>query len=378
MSATIISENTIVSNAATIIPENTIPEAEDKPELSICPDTLAIRAADGSIVCPPPHKFEELNYSEVNLDDLRFPLVVEELIDGPSIRIFYDSTTSHWRLATRKRLGLRHGWTTPGKSFEEIFFDLTGADEKDCEATPLVRQLERFRLSKGVVVGWFVMVSPDARNFMPVGGRRFHLLGLYNLENQMIAPGPDTHWGVSEPTRFAVARGDFENMFRYEKTAIAGVRLRHNETITHIYTPRYQYLKNLRGNQPKIAFRVLEILANAGTDASAPTLTEFANEFREFASEVSATVQRLNILIDYTCRSYVRCYLAKTLNRKAAMEALEPPMRKLCYEALCFFKRQNGGIAPKYVQYGDINRFLKSLEVPLVYSHINRITPNHK
>ena len=223
----------------------------------------------------------------------------EEFIEGTMVNLFYDSTISKWEIATKTTVGGNVSFFKDQLTFSTLFGDIC----KDLDIN-----FDTF--SKDNCYS-FVMQHPKNKFVIPIVDKKLYLIAIYNInnDNHIITELPLKEFkNVSLPKRISFDSYDeLKNMYGSMNVDahIMGVVIRHkNGDRTKMRNPNYEYLKQLRGNNPKLQYQYLS-LRKLG---SVKTYLKYFPENRK-----SFTVYRKQVH-DYTnnlYENYIKCFIKK-------------------------------------------------------------------
>ena len=296
---------------------------------------------DGRVLCyAPPKSMNEdsllqtfTNSTDTNSTDTNTPVNssldkdnksmynVEEFVDGTMINAFYDTELQKWQIATRSSVGaeisfyMETGFKQED-TFSYMFFDICNHIQFDINT-----------LKKEYIYS-FVMQHPSNRIVKPIREKALYLVEVYEINNkdvmnQLVRTIPqvihDTvmkHPQLKYPQLYAFQLHEdnyYEKMkelksiyasnnTRYD---IVGLFIKDNRGNRYkIRNSNYDYVKKLRGNNPKLQFQYLHLRNNR-------LVTQYLMYYPEH-TELFEGYQR--ILHDYTkglYENYVSCFIFK-------------------------------------------------------------------
>ena len=239
-------------------------------------------------------EFEEKN--DINDTDI----IIQECIEGTQIQLFYDTTRNclfddsmkriihennqdsnvGWMISTRSCIGAKNsffksqeGDKTKTHSFAELFIDCCLAANIDISS-----------LNKAYCYN-FIIQHPEQQIVNVYSESRVYLVNIYNIHNNgyddvvidlMHYQKPLSEYGISadmkiytpclfETTMFNKVE-DVKELYREgnnstSKRELKGVVIKNVLSGDHtvIENPHYVYLRELRGNQPKLEYRYLQL-----------------------------------------------------------------------------------------------------------------------
>lgn len=282
---------------------------------------------DGRVVCyAPPKSLTETslqkNFNKDNGSEESAKRVynVEEFIDGTMINAFYDNELNTWQIATRSSVGaeisfyMEKGFKQED-TFSFMFYDICKQLEFDINS-----------LNKEYVYS-FVMQHPSNRIVKPIREKALFLVEVYKINNtdimnQTVSNEPlvvyDTikkHTMLKHPELYAfhLDNDKYENIENLKDTYaskntrydIVGIFVKDNFGNRYkIRNTNYDYVKKLRGNNPKLQFQYLHLRQEH-------LVTQYLMYYPEH-TELFDDYQR--VLHDYTrglYENYVSCFILK-------------------------------------------------------------------
>tara|TARA_B110000967_G_C18899459_1_gene573507 strand:- start:1353 stop:2753 length:1401 start_codon:yes stop_codon:yes gene_type:complete len=274
-------------------------------------------------------------------------VIVEEFIEGTMISLFYNPATTKWEIATKSFVGANnHFFKSDGNpiTFSKMFNDI-------CESSGI-----DFHYMDKKLCYNFVFQHPDNRIVTVIQSQQLYLISLYEIEKD-----EEGGWNVFEhdkanlyshlssinsnftiPIKMACcymkslpqegymhtpyttqAPGsteiyDHENASRLGYNGlcayftnnvppnIMGVIVKNTVTgeRTKIRNTQFEYIRNLRGNQPKLEYHYLELRKNG-------KLQEFLQYYPEYSSKMYGYQQKLHTFTANLYNNYVSCYIKK-------------------------------------------------------------------
>lgn len=265
---------------------------------------------NGIVVFSPPKSIRLDIFMKEN-DDLS-NVIAEEFVEGTMINLFWDLNKTEWEIATRTTVGgevLFFQNDNVKTTFRRMFLYV-------CDAV----NLDFDKLNKSYIYS-FVMQHPLNRIVKPITEKMLYLVKVYSkVENDkdcfMIEEVPKetihkeyfAHSNVKIPEVYNV--DTYENLINkygslntpYE---IMGVMLySENGDRSKIRNPNYEFVKKLRGNQPKLMYQYLFLRKTGQMSAFLKYYPEYKKSFYEYRKR----------LHDYTSTlyyNYVSCYINK-------------------------------------------------------------------
>ena len=252
-------------------------------------------------------------------EDIQY--TVEEFVDGTMINAFYDEDLQCWQIATRSSVGaeisfyMEKGFKQED-TFSYMFYDICNEIKFDINS-----------LDKTLVYS-FVMQHPCNRIVKPIKRKALYLVEIYrihneDLHNQYITTEVcpeiaavilnlstptlyDSNIKCNDTKRIDKIRSAYASKnTRYD---IVGVFIKNNLGQRFKYrNPNYNYVKKLRGNNPKLQFQYLHLRKDH-------LVTQYLMYYPEHTELFDGFQQ---ILHEYTrglYENYVSCFILKKGN----------------------------------------------------------------
>ena len=231
--------------------------------------------------------------------------IAEEYIEGTMINMFYDD--NEWEIATRSSVGGRLSFFNScenKKTFRTMFLEACNKVNLNFE-----------KLNKNLCYS-FVLQHPENRIVIPFTTPQIYLVACYSIDEYKITKIPYNSQVelLSESTIKFPLKYTFTNFDELEKIYLSGnqdyknvgIMLHHSSGArTKIRNPNYEYVRNLRGNEPKKQYRYL-VLRNQGKVADyLKYYSEEKNDFDLFRKQIHNFTNSLHT-------NYISCYIKKS------------------------------------------------------------------
>ena len=240
--------------------------------------------------------------------------VAQEYIEGTMINLFYDATakdnTGDWQISTKSAVGADVGFSIHKNkkicTFRNMFLDICNEVSLDFEV-----------LNKNYCYS-FVMQHPNNVIVSPIKDKSLYLISIYEIDNDkkcvtelssndMQNYFTTLHINVKFPQEYDVPSYlTIKNKWASFNTPYTcqGIVIKHTESgeRTKIRNPNFEYVKRLRGNQPKLLFRYLQLRQ---TKTLTKYLQYFPNEkeaFDIFRQQIHAFSEELH---DYYLKYHI-------------------------------------------------------------------------
>ena len=244
-------------------------------------------------------------------------IVAEEFVEGTMINVFWDETaglSGAWEIATRNTVGAEVSFfksKEKTQTFREMF--LEAAKKNNLELNML----------NPMFCYSFVLQHPENRIVVPFKSAQLYLVEVYeivNTEGRVVNVFPLDlnivktvgYWNttslkfpqVYEFTKYEDLKEKYASMnTSYE---VLGVVIKNKATGERckIRNPVYEYVRHLRGNQPKMQYQYLELRKEA-------KVGDFLKFYPENKKEFSYFRDRLHDFTNALYQNYISCYIKK-------------------------------------------------------------------
>lgn len=303
-----------------------------------------------NLLCFSPNKtdYKDKFFENVNTDDL----IIEPLIEGTMINLFYDSRVDKWLISTKSTIGgnvsyFKNTNNEKSKTFKEMFEDATGNDKS--------KFVEN--LSKNNVYS-FVLQHPDNRIVTYFSVPNLILVEKYCIQDNKIEYiSPPSENLIKFNNEFDINIGPYsQNQF---PPNVMGCILKNHKNNTRVKyrNTTFEYIKKLRGNQCKLEYTYLQLRKNG-------RLKEYLQWYPEHSNEMIQYKDKLHNFTNSLYNNYISCYIKKVKPLKEYPYEFKNHMFNL-HEIYKDFKKQEG----KSIQYIDVINYVNNLhESKLMYS----------
>ena len=296
--------------------------------------------------------------------------VVEEFIDGTMINIFWAECANEWIVATKSNIGATsHFFVFPmssspkaqhTKSFYEMFiealgdFDLTVLD-KSCSYS-------------------FVLQHPMNRIVCPVKTPALYIVRIYQLNGNLVTPldvhsaEVFTNTNIRKPQVYKAPSYDEltrrfagRNPLAPTPYNVMGIVVQHPASgqRTKLRNPAYEYVKALRGNNPRLDYRYLEL-------RQSNRVKEFLLYYPECSQSFSEYRSKIHTFTNHLYKNYVDCYILKKNKLSYFSTQYKTNMYNLHQLYLNTYKPTG-----QYITISSVIKFVNSLPIALLLHSMN-------
>jgi hypothetical protein len=289
------------------------------------------------------------------------------------INIFWSEVANEWIINTKSNIGANsHFFVFPAatsaksqhtKSFREMFLEAIGPD--------LVSQTSAL-LDKSCSYS-FVLQHPMNRLVSPVHVPAVYLVGIYRLDGPLVFPLDIHHFNTTdtpikkpqiycstsyEDLKKRFAGSNPQNPTPYN---VMGIVVKHPASghRTKFRNPAYEYVKQLRGNNPRLDYRYMELRQSNQVKEFLLYYPECKQLFAEYRTKIHTFTTHLY-------KNYVDCYILKKNKLSYFSTQYKTNMYNLHKVYLSTYKP-----AGQYVTFASVVKFVNGLDIPLLLYSIN-------
>jgi len=277
-------------------------------------------------------------------------VIAEEFVEGTMINAFWDGIS--WKTSTRFKVD--------GSCF---FFDTNGYFEKMFEETLIVCRVDLNDLNKEYCYS-FVMQHPENRIVTAFETPQLYLIEAYKISKiddndtrvEVVSNVRDDPYWVSTLIRFP-ARLNFgltDAITNMPYTRM-GVSFRETESGDRckLRNSAYEYVRQLRGNQPKLSYRYLELRKTSQVKEYLSFYSEHSEQFKKFQDNLHKYTTALY-------HAYVELNIKKTIQLEQVDVRFRPSLKRLHL----YYKEV---LAPqkKYITMTEVINYINALPEPI-------------
>jgi hypothetical protein len=245
-------------------------------------------------------------------------IIAEEFIEGTMMNVFWDKTIGlcgSWEFATRSTVcgDVSFFKSKPNaKTFRQMFTEAAESNNLD------------FNLLNPAYCYSFVLQHPENRIVVPFKEPQLYLVEVYEIvqtENEtvnvfpidlnlLMTKGMFNNTTVKFPQKYYEWNDytDLKNKYASMNTdySILGVVIKNRDTLERckLRNPVYEYVRNLRGNQPKIQYQYLALRKEG-------KVGEFLKFYPEYKKDFSYFRDKLHEFTNALYLNYINCYIKK-------------------------------------------------------------------
>ena len=278
-------------------------------------------------------------------------LIVEPLFEGTMINLFYDNRVSKWLISTKSTIGANINYfknsINKSKTFKEMVDDAMNKDNLDLQ-----------KLNKAEIFS-FVLQHPENRIVNLFNYPKLILIEKYriqqnNIEFLEMAPLNSL---IKFNFEFNVENGPYNDIQVPPNIMGCVIKNHVNNQRVKYRNPTFEYVKELRGNQPKLEYTYLQLRKNG-------RLKEYLKWYPEHSDEMILFRDKIHKFNINLYNNYVGCYIKKVKPLKEYPFEYKNHM----FELHEIYKKEKK-IQRKSMQYADIINYTNDLhESKLMFS----------
>lgn len=239
--------------------------------------------------------------------------VVEEYVEGTMINMFYDHEAEQWEIATRSTIGGKTSYNISSfanHTFRTMFLEASNNANFDFDI-----------LDKSLCYS-FVLQHPKNRIVVPFTETRIYLTACYRINGDFTVDVIDVE-SIKETLKSATIHypkkySDVKEVYNLTELmsdsfgdyTVLGFMIHHHKSGERCKIRNegtYEYVRKLRGNQPKEQYRYLELCHTGRIDEYLTYYPEEMETFNKYRIQV-------NTFITTLYQYYVECFIKKTNN----------------------------------------------------------------
>ena len=288
---------------------------------------LIIDSESRDIVCFPPEKntpFQSMEYPCFS------KLLIEDFIDGTMINVFHHR--NQWHISTRSKIGADGTWFSK-KKFSDMFSEAKGNMD-----------FEKFEKNYTYT---FVLRHPENRIVTRYESADLVLVQVRDRQNLQVCPNMIVknilkERGIEVTIPVVYNFTDLEQLTHYISQMNweqQGVVIKYGNQRSKMRNESYNYVKSMRGNNPKVFYNYLELRKNNMIKQYLQYFPEFNDEFEEYRKQVAAMTRLLH-----------QTYMNYRVKKLITVESVPYELRPLVYELHGHHLGTKISITPDYVR----------------------------
>jgi hypothetical protein len=242
--------------------------------------------ASDNLVCFSPPKSDAYSVFKTNIPMEK--VQVTEFVDGTMINVFYHDGV--WRIATKSVVDADCRYYSDAPTFAEMFYEALGEIKLDS-------------LEKSLTYS-FVLQHPKNRIVTRIQTPNLYLIRCYKIIGHVV-------YEIDDPTPFqrpqTFAFADYEaleNALSEKSYEFQGFMLKSGTMRAKLRNPRYNEVRELRGNTPSLRFHILTLRQEGKCH-------QFSRFYPEFNKDVVHCDREVTRIVNLFYASYLDCFVKK-------------------------------------------------------------------
>jgi hypothetical protein len=279
--------------------------------------SVIFSAPENKLLCfSPPRSIRYEKFRDDN-HDIEDKIIVNEIIEGVMVNLFYDDRLRSWEIATKSAIGGNYCYQgkTEKKTFQQMFLDVFRCDKKQG-----INDIAFFEnLSRNYCYS-FVLQHPCNKILTPVTDKKLYLVAVYDIHDDCratyIPPTIYEEWSVFENVVGIInfpERYDFTNFSVLERDVASeqnspfsiGKMIHNIETGERAYLKNPSRIKAQKNGNAQCYYQYLCICRTNKVFDFLQYYPQIKSEFRSFGLEYEAFIRGVY-------NSYVDYYIART------------------------------------------------------------------
>ena len=289
--------------------------------------SIILSSPENKIVCFSPPKSIELDSFISQNPEINDSILVNEIIEGTMINLFYDKRLESWEIASKGAVGgnywfYRNQYPNVDESdrkqltFREMFLEAFRANTDNINDLPFLEFFPKDYCYN------FVLQHPENHIVLNISSPIAYLVGVYHIREQnkvvMITPHVFEEWDCFLNIRGMLEFPSRPDEYNYEKlretycsyyspyhcVGLMFTNLKTGERC-NMENPAYASVRELRGNNPNLQYQYL-CLRRIGK------VMDFLNYFPQYKTVFYKFHTQYNEFINTLHQSYISYYVRKT------------------------------------------------------------------
>lgn len=261
------------------------------------------------VVAFAPPKSVNIKSDEIRSGLVDGKVIFQEFIEGTMINVYYDTIADGWELATRSIIGGKSRFfkQEDGSTFRQMFLEAMNEPGQELEFDDMDKAYSYS----------FVLQHPKNRIVLKSDKPKIYLCAIYKCvdnivyEKDIYCLQEDMKCKVSVPIKYNYDTCDKAKTILANKLSTPfyclGVVLKHENGIrSKMRNPNYEYVRHLRGNQPKLQFQYLNLRHGGKVKDYLRYYPEATDEFTKFRNQIHDFTSTLH-------NFYLGCFARKEM-----------------------------------------------------------------
>jgi len=298
---------------------------------------------------------DDEDHSDENTENIIDKVMIEEYVEGTMINVFYSEYDKRWHISTKSLIDANGSFFQSKKKFSDMFYEVL--DERNMKLDDLRKEfcysfvlrhpenriVEDIKTKDIILVGVYYIVKNDREN-NENGSYSIYSLDIRDTSLKQLHSGKTmeqifdrTPKIIDCPTTSSVNMyvddmcynqvGLMIYAVQYNTICINGVELNYHsiENRSKVRNFKYEYVRFLRGNQPKIDYHFCELLIDNRIDEFLKYYPEYTKDYEQFRKNMLKFERQLY-------KYYRQCYIQKQRPLITFDYIYRPHMFKLHYD----------------------------------------------
>ena len=286
-----------------------------------------------------------MTYSEFCDTHSAKDIVSEEFVEGTMVNVFWDGT--EWKKATKSKMDAHC-----------FFFDTNGVFYRLFEEALQFVNLDLNLLNKSYCYS-FVMQHPENRLVTAFTEIKLYLISAYCIENSSMDTKvnvvdniqTDPVWESTKVQFPAILDWDLRKPIENMPYTMMGVSFK--DTVSgdrcKLRNPAFEYVRHLRGNQPKLSYRYLELRKMGKVVEFLQFYPEYSIQFRYYQANLHKYTNNMYIF-------YVNIFIKKNMQLNDVDHTYKISLKQIHYHYREVLVPQN-----KYVTLQTVIEYVNGL-----------------
>jgi hypothetical protein len=297
--------------------------------------SVVVAEPEGNILCyTPPKSITQELFAERNPDINVTDVLINEVVEGTMVSLFWDDRINAWELATKGAIGGNYWFyrtkyanidrSMEQKTFRRMFLDALRASEtQDINDLLLINELPKGTIDDRICYN-FVLQHPDNPIVLTVEHPVIYLVSVYGIQtssNKAVYVSPETYYGwkvwesfgdlVKFPSEQFDRTGNYDGVIKAYCSPLSnpnsvGIMITNTKTGDRacIENESYKVKRELRGNNPNLQYQFLCL-------KRVDKIMDFISHFPQYKKIFFRFHRQYEDFITQLHQSYVSYYVKK-------------------------------------------------------------------
>lgn len=314
---------------------------------------------NGELVCFSPIKSLSLDHFFQN-NSIQ-TVYVEEFVEGTMINCFFDKEKMDWQIATKSVVGAKTSFSKDAnKTFKDMF-------EEAFEKLGLTWDMFSREYCYSMV-----LQHPENKIVLEINEPSIYLVDVFKIQDYIVSCVDfrnepcfqELLQHINIPQRYDTRDEDYQSLkLKYCSMNTSykqvGIMFKNGFMRYKIRNPSYEYLHNLKGNNPKIQYQYYSLRKNG-------QVKDFLKHYPEYKERFSVMRYELHKVTGQLWRNYLSCYVNHEHPLKEYGYQYRPHMIELHKKYINELMENK-----KYVSRSVVMDYMNSLPIPKMMFLVN-------